>query len=285
MACSSQFVGCGGYWSSYRSFKARLQAEWDALQLVLTGGRSPLQDKKTKPSDAHPFRKNAELLREIFVVVFERQPEDRQAFGEYVDSMNQGASLEGLYNGFTHSSFYRELESDHPGSTAEALSVFAEELLRIQAELKAPTRFNRSMANPLPRAVQPGQSPQVPARPAPAKTGTGSFKGEISREAIHEVKRTFGGASYYTLKRILGDEALLLIAEKSSDPEALAEWYANWVVRLVGKGVDFGLGPRNRADVEFHRSWARTAGQDRLTWEVLNRVHRVINHAQKIKKR
>ena len=87
----------------------------------------------------------------------------------------------------------------------------------------------------------------------------------------------FVDASNFTLKRVLGDEMLRLVAEKSSDPKALQAWYGQWVVRMAGKGVDFGFPLRNKADAAFHSQWAASADPDRLKWEVLNRINRILN--------
>ena len=192
------------------------------------------------PSEAvKRAKENSEILQEVLRVVYDREPENRAEFGSLVDSMNQGASIEGLYNGFTHSSEYRKLETENPGSRPEALGFFASELARTEAELTPPTDFGAE---------------------------------------------TFSGASIFTLKRVLGDELLKLISQKSKDPKALQAWYGAWVVRMCGLGVDFGLPLRNKPDAEFHARWAATADSDRLKWEVLNRIQRVLNERNNPKK-
>src|SRR5690606_22891186 len=100
-------------------------------------------------------RANAEILREIFTVVYMRPPQDKADFGNWLDTLNQGASLEGIYNGLTHSSGYRRLESSIRGASPEALKRFGVELARLQAELPEPTRFREDASLPLPVPVQP----------------------------------------------------------------------------------------------------------------------------------
>ena len=87
---------------------------------------------------------------------------------------------------------------------------------------------------------------------------------------------TFAGASFFTLKRVMGDEALKLVAARASTPEQLALWYSKWAVQMTGLGIDFGLVLRNSKDENFHYKWALSISPDRVKWEVLNRVHRVL---------
>src|SRR4051794_2753949 len=50
---------------------------------------------------AQASKANSELLHEVYLVVLMQEPADRSAFGGLVDVLNQGASFEGVYNGFT----------------------------------------------------------------------------------------------------------------------------------------------------------------------------------------
>lgn len=214
-------------------------------------------------------RANAELLREVWVVVFRREIADPGFFGSYVDSMNQGASLEGIYNGFTHSSIYREFEEESKGSTPRARQVFAELMEKIQAELPEPTYFNSASALPLARAVDPEVvSGAVPMAPV------------AKRLTAPEFLVIFQRASFYTLKRVLGEETLKLIRAKRQSPEGLAAWYGKWAAEQAARQIDFGLPLRNRADVAFHTGWAKSVSEDRVIWEVLNRMHRILNTEQ-----
>jgi hypothetical protein len=188
--------------------------------------------------------------------------------------LNQGGTLEGVFNGFAHSADFRQLETATPGTTPAALRAFAEELNAIESELPVRTAFTRESARPLAPVVAPDRIRPRAARARPAPAASAS-----PERWVTDYVTTFAGASRFTLKRVLADEALKLIDFKRSiAPETLAEWYGNWVARICGRGVDFGLELRNKADAPFHRAWARTAAPDRLTWEVLNRLLRVINH-------
>lgn len=263
-------------------FLSRLDQEWNALIVVLTGGRSPLAKPEAAPSvaarslsaseAAAKAKQNSELLQEVLRVVYNRDLENRAEFGSLLDTLNQGASFEGLYNGFTHSSGYRKLEVSNPGSASAALDFFADELARTEALLATPTEFSANAAQPLSAPVQPVDTgvteTTYAAQPSPSPT---------PRKTAAEYKREFAAASVFTLKRVLGDELLKLIGELGKDPKRLQSWYGDWVVRMCALNVDFGIPLRNRSDALFHAQWLATADPDRVRWEVLNRVHRILN--------
>jgi hypothetical protein len=280
--------------SSAGSFFDQLSQGWNALQIVLHGGHSPLakhpepaaSTRKLTPSEAAAKAKeNSELLQEMLRVVFNRDVQDRAMFGTLLDTLNQGASLEGIYNGLTHSADYRKLEVSNPGSHSDALIFFAGELAHTEALLRTPNDFAQSAAQPLALAVQPedtgtneitfgaSPSPSPSAQPSSAATADPQVVDGLERKYM----ATFADSSIFTLKRLLGDEILRLVDEKRKDPKQLQAWYGQWVVRMAGKGVDFGIPLRNQADLAFHTQWAATADPDRLKWEVLNRIHRVLN--------
>ncbi len=120
-------------------------------------------------------------------------------------------------------------------------------------------------------------------RTAARKAAAGKAQG------AEELEKIFKTASIYTLKRYLASQALRVIRQKSTQanksPEILAQWYSHWVTHLVkDRKVDFGLELRNRPEEEFHFKWAMEADTDILTWEVLNRVHRLLNVANQNQK-
>lgn len=117
----------------------------------------------------------------------------------------------------------------------------------------------------------------------------------------------FGLASLFTLKRVLSDEALKVLAAKgnvartavgssgavapAAEPSPgkseesprvkLAGWYSKWAVHMAQKNVDFGVALRNKPDEAFHFKWATEVSEDQIIWEVLNRLHRILNEANK----
>jgi len=271
------------------------ELSWTGFQKQLTGAReilfgaagSPSSKSEPKPEPsgaefssplAQRTKANAELLREILRVVYMREPSNRTEFGSLVDSLNQGASFEGLYNGFTHSSIYRKIETANPGATARALKVFSEELVILEAELPAPTVFDANAAKPLAVPVTPTADSNGVSELVFDKRGAAQPSPK-SGDLLEKYAAQFAGASIFTLKRVLGDEALKVVNAKMDEKEKLAAWYSKWVVRMAEKKVDFGLELRNKLDEQFHYKWAMSSSEDQLRWEVLNRLHRVLNHA------
>lgn len=259
-------------------FSEQLRSEWDALLVVLKGGSSPLAGKQNQDEglqlsqEARNAQINGQLLSELYQVVLIREPASKDEFGSLQNALNQGGSLEGVYNGFTHSGLYRRLEVASGTAKSETIQAFAEILAELQRDLPQPTFFDLSSTRPL--AVL-GEATE---RVQEFSGGTG-----VSTPSAEAYATLFQKASFYTLKRVIGDEALKVVAAQRSSPEALAQWYGKWVVRMAEKKVDFGLPARNRGDEAFHREWAKTNSQDRLNWEVLNRVHRVLNEAERSK--
>ncbi|MCM2278819.1 MAG: hypothetical protein NDJ89_12155 [Oligoflexia bacterium] len=265
--------GCG--------FTERLEHEWKlvnryarrafpALRPLLPAA-SPRPEARLLGDNAQRALENRELLREIFAIALGRDPMspnagNRSEFSGLLATLNQGASLEGIYNGLTHSSDYRELELSGGQAVPAQLRVFSGVLGLLEPELPAPTVFRPSDARPLKVLSLDSLLEEPKPEPAP------SFK-------PGDTASIFAGASVYTLKRVAGDEAMKVIAAKQAAPEKLADWYGTWAVRMLSFGVDFGIDLRNKPEEGFHRHWARQAPQDRLLWEVLNRVHRVLNAA------
>jgi hypothetical protein len=257
----------------------------DGIGNLLKSGAepSPGASREAPPSPAASVAQaNAELLAEMFRVVFAKEPQsasEKATFFSLVGALNQGASLEGIYNGLTHSADYRKLEREKKAASPAVLNRFTELLARIEAELPEPTAFTVAAAQPLPAPVQPvfregAQDPATP--PSPPETPA-----KVDRTAlIAEYTQLFVGAPLLTLKRVLGDEALKLVASKSAYPEKLALWYSKWAVQMAGEGVDFGLPLRSSTEEHFHYRWALKAPEDRVKWEVLNRLHRILNAAK-----
>ncbi len=186
---------------------------------------SQYQSASAQSSTAH-----AELFREMIFVVLRQEPKDRAEFGNWVDTLNQGASLEGVYHGLIHGKVYQKLEETSSPASASAVAAFRDEWSALSLE---------------------GLSPEVSQR-----------------------------TSIYTLKRLLGERALQLINAQASHREGLAQWYGKWVAKICQRSIDFGVPLRNRSDEAFHAQWAMNNSEDRLKWEVLNRLHRVLNEME-----
>jgi len=221
-------------------------------------------------------KQNSEILSEMFRVVFHQDAiDDKTDFSGLLQSLNQGASLEGIYRGIIAGSRYRALESKSQAASPNELRAFAEEMSEIQGIMRNPTEFSIVDSKKAPEISYPDGNIPVIASPASQEVKKKVDKGTRVQELI----RIFIGASSYTLKRTLGEEALRKFDEDKSDPGVVAHWYAKLVMRMATTKVDFGLELRNRADFDFHFKFAQKIAIDRVKWEVLNRYHRYMNAA------
>jgi hypothetical protein len=272
----------------------------------------PSKNPTIRPSPSSPHEvsaakkalQNAQLLHEIFLITFNREPLDRSDFGNWADTLNQGASLEGVFNGLTHSTAFRQIETEHAGASTTATRIFGEELAILESSLLSPTFFNQKSTLPLPLLkLEDPENPTTPSGPvndpenpttviefpgpsAVKPAGTGFNPPPIVTEYSIPISaagytKLFIGASIFTLKRVLGEEALKVVSAQNSYPEKRALWYSKWVVRIVNRKVEFGLPLRNSSDENFHYRWALANSEDKLKWEVLNRLFRVLNEANK----
>jgi hypothetical protein len=249
-------------------------------------------------------RRNSEILQEIYRVVWVVDPPSPSEFGTWLNSINQGASFEGVYNAFTHSTVQRRLESDPKSSASPAaLGAFAAQLARLLLEMPEVPEFTardaRPLAtiDPLEESVAEDESRKDGLKPGP-KTRLMEFAplaGGAGRDPVpptrpsfevlsSKLASAFNGASVFTLKRVLGDWALKVMARlREESPERLWSWYVDFAIEGAALKVDFGLRLRSDTDRSFHRSWAEKAGEDLIRWEVLNRLHRILNTAQPIR--
>jgi len=255
-----------GFMGKSRAPKA-LGAPWLGMLIIsgffLVQGCEANSPPALRSPEARFSKENAEILAEMVRVVFNREPQDRKSFQAYHSSLNQGASLEGILNGLTHSSSYRELEASSPPAPPLAKAFFIDELLRIQTGMEKPFSITPESGKPLRvNGVLDGKK-EYPAQLKPDKKN---------------YELWFATSSLPTLKRVLCE--IILQKIESAGP-GVGAWYGETAARLAGAGVDFGLSQRNLADGAFHKKWAETHTQDRLVWESLNRYLRVLNHLNK----
>lgn len=212
-------------------------------------------------------RAHAQILSEMLRVVFREEP-SRARLVSLSDIWSQGASLEGIYNGLTHSSDYRRYEFGHPGNSKAALDYFSQTLSWVEKQISPPGEITVATASPI---ALPLDLSDPGAAPAPVKL-------LLIDPAVYS--GTFAQSSIYTLKRVLSDEFLRLVDLKKASP-GFARWYAEAVVRTNALKIDFGLSLRNSGDVQFYETWAGSASDDQIKWEILNRIHRILNSTQK----
>lgn len=173
----------------------------------------------------------------MYADIFMSKPTDLVEFASLVDAMNQGASLEGIYNGLIHSRAYLALETNQPAVKDATFKIFMEAYESLDSEL-------------------------------PQKQLLGALD----------------PTSLFHLKALLSAQAFRVVEAKRARPGELAAWYGKWAAHLAEKKVDFGIAQRNSANEKFHFNWAMHASVDQLQWEVLNRLHRLMNFTESGKK-
>ncbi len=215
---------------------------------------------------------NSEILLEVYQVTYdETEVDSREKFGELVNSLNGGASIEGVYRGIVMGNRYRGLEAKGKAASPALLKAFAIEMAELQSTMVEPTVFSPDTAKSAPTIDYPDGSE------APAATPSQEVKAKDRDQAVKELVVIFLGATPFTLKRALADEALKKMDELKDSPAEFAQWYARFVVRMCDARVDFGLPQRNNPNPDFHVLFAKNMASDRVKWEVLNRYHRYLN--------
>ena len=223
---------------------------------------------------------NSELLFEMTTVVFNlKEVDDKSNFGALANSLNDGASLEGIYRGLIMGSRYRGLEAKSQAASPELLKLFAHEMAELQLEMKNPTEFLKEEAIKPPSIEYPdGNSINFVSNAPKAAPHSQEVKPKPNKNALaDELLDNFIGASPFTLKRVLADEAMKKMDEMKDSQGEFAQWYAKLVVRLCEAHIDFGLAQRDDPNFDFHFKFAQTMSLDRVKWEVLNRFHRLLN--------
>jgi hypothetical protein len=233
----------------------------------------------TPMDPASMAKANAEILMEMIMVTFHQKDVlDQDQFQSLLSSLNQGASFEGIYRGLVLGSRYRVLESKGKAASPLALKFFALEMADLQLSMKNPTRFDPNTAKNLPEIDYPEGDDGGVANQSGTSEGVADEAPKLSRmELTESILQTFIGATQYTLKRVLAEEALKKIEELSESRVELTRWYASLVAHLSQSNVDFGLPLRNDPNSLFHQQFAQTVSKDRVIWEVLNRYHRILN--------
>lgn len=231
------------------------------MRLSLTAAPAPKATPKEPELPSPDNRQlNADFIREMFRVVMIRDVRSREEFDKYMTMMDQGGHYEGIYNGVVYAADYKEKEKGV--APVGALKAYAE----ITAQLMLDQKYDSLKIKAPDSEVD---APADAAPPQPSEPERLSIVGDLEREAI--TKSTF------TLKKLMGEQVLKTIELKKEYREKLATWYAHFTVALNKRNVDFGIADRNKTTEYFHYKWALDADEDRLKWECLNRIHRVMN--------
>lgn len=213
------------------------------------------------------LEKDAGYVKEIFDVVLIKKKIDKDRdLIPWLNVLSQGGSLEGIYNGITHSDMYRTLELRTKAASPPGLKVFSTQFMELIRQEPLPRKFDLNISKPLKRASL-------------EEVDEFTAHESVVFKSSEEIEKFFVGASFYTLKRVIGDELLDVLDLKSKDEPLFHQWYGNWAAQMAQQGVDFGLRERNLSDPEFHSKWAMNNRLDRIKWEALNKIHRLLNAA------
>lgn len=179
------------------------------------------------------------VVREMQEQIYAKPVKDRAELDKWANVLSQRGSLEGVYHGLILSTEYAQLE-------------------RGKADLRA-VRFFASEMAALDFPLLPDTDEQV-------------------RGAAEAYARENLATPLFTLKRVLGAKVLKESSARASDQEKLAAWYASFATRWARLNIPFGAEQRNRTDEAFYFRWAKANSLGLVQWELLNRVHRSLNH-------
>lgn len=186
----------------------------------------------------------ANFFREMYTQIYLHPPRSKKEYIGWVNVLSQGGSLEGVYRGLTLSREYRTLEAEGPKANLAASRFFVREVARLRLKENA------------------------------TDGNVDKLAGKLLQKIV--------GISIFTLKKELGDRMLTHYSDLESI-QAKADWYGELSARWAAKGVDFGLEQRNKADAKYHSDWAKSSSVGFVQWEILNRVHRLLNHYGELK--
>ena len=181
------------------------------------------------------------LLNEMHQQVYVQPFPDLQEMLNWLNVLEQGGSVEGVYHGMVLSTQYMDKEKDALAKD-DALRFFAEESVLLSLEKQV--------------------------------------LDTKSSAAVDQLLVKMPKTSIYTLKREMGESILKLVSAKKGDRNKLADWYADVATRWSAKKIPFGIAERNKEERSFHYQWAMDNSVELLQWELLNRTHRILNQTQ-----
>lgn len=198
-------------------------------------------DKSPAVTTANPTDKKSFyrwLATEMHEQIYMRASANKNEVESWANVFSQGGSIEGVYHGMVLSTDYAKSENG-------------------RADLKVLRFFSQEMA----LLDNPG-----------AKDSDPKVKASAEKYAKENMQ-----TSLFTQKRMLGERFLAEIEKRKSDRAKLAEWYAGYASRWAKLGIDFGMKQRNDSSADFHKNWANENSLGLVQWELLNRMHRILN--------
>lgn len=179
------------------------------------------------------------LFKEMHEQIYLKPDQSSKNLEAWINVLNQGGSIEGVYHGLVLSTDYASLEAGV--ATLPAVRLFGEEYAWL---------------------IHPGKTDRL-------KAERERIAQKFLQDSVHN--------SIFTIKRQLGELVLQEMEKRKNNRAELSIWYGELAARWASRGVDFGMSSRNKSDFEFHRKWASTNSIGLIQWELLNRVHRMLN--------
>jgi hypothetical protein len=178
------------------------------------------------------------LVSEMIEQVLGRPAKNKSEVEGWANVLAQRGSVEGVYHGIVLSTEYTQLEKGQ--ADVKALRFFAHEM----AMLDSPASNE--------------EDPKI-------KTGSEAYA------------KANMATPLFTMKRELGEKLIREADKRKDNKETLAAWYGALAARWARQNVDFGLPQRNKADEIFHFNWAKENNLGMIQWELLNKIHRLMN--------
>ncbi len=178
------------------------------------------------------------LVKEMQEQILVRPANNDQDINGWANVLSQRGSIEGVYHGFVLSAEYGSKETGKPA--LKAVRFFAQEM----AAFDFPN----------------------------AKEGDPELTKAAEKYAVENMSTPL-----FTMKRLLGDRILKESIARKGDKERLASWYSGFVGRWSKAGVLFGHKQRDTGTEAYHYRWALDNNLGMIQWELLNRMHRIMN--------
>lgn len=218
---------------------------------------------------------NAEFIKELFMDTLQREPSSNESTS-MMTTLDQGAHFEGMYNGIIYSPVYKLKEKGL--ASVETVRIFSEIMTYLYFENKKEnmdTNKNLNTDQELPKTEIPTVNKVENKKYQPTKEEYALKIQEFKQIAIQEEY------SFHTLKRIMGEEMLKTLDVMKKYKEKLATWYGKTAIFLNKYNIDFGIQKRNNMDETYHYRWALYVDEDRIKWEMLHRLHVIMNKSNR----
>lgn len=208
------------------------------------GSNDPQKEMSADPSNTmmtkgEVFAFHRWLVKEMQEQILVRPANNDQDINGWANVLSQRGSIEGVYHGFVLSAEYNSKETGKPA--IKAVRFFAQEM----AAFDYPN----------------------------AKDGDPELTKAAEKYAVENM-----ATPLFTMKRLLGDRILKESIARKNDKERLASWYSGFVGRWSKAGVLFGHKQRDTGTEAYHYRWALDNNLGMIQWELLNRMHRIMNN-------